>query len=370
MRAGSAEMRARLAAGEIDTLEPAQLYFAWRPKDFLMDGASLELTVGRFTMDVGSRRLIARANYRSLLQSFDGVRTIWTSADKLKVTAFYAAPTFRAPSDTPSAFANEVALNPSRDGILFGGANLEMPLPFDALGEVYLFDLDEDDDGETATRNRNLSTIGVRLRHTPKEGTFDFDLEYAQQTGSTRATTGLADTTDLDHDANMGHAEFGYSLAAPWSPRIALQYDHASGDKSLADLDNERFDPLFGDRSFEFGPTSIWGAISRTNLSSPGIRLEVKPDKASDAYVMARRIGLDSATDTFANSSVRDAAGLSGEEVGTQIEGRYRRWLVQDSVRLTLGAAVIMRGEFLEDAPNTTGADDPLFGFTELTWSF
>ncbi len=101
-------------------------------------------------------------------------------------------------------------------------------------------------------------------------------------------------------------------------------------------------------------------------LSSPGVRLEVKPDKASDAYVMVRRIELESATDSFANSGVRDATGLSGDNVGTQIEGRYRRWLIQDSVRLTLGAAYIARGEFLEDAPNTTGEDDPLFGYTEL----
>jgi Alginate export len=175
---------------------------------------------------------------------------------------------------------------------------------------------------------------------------------------------------DLDQDADMGHAEIGYSFAAPWSPRIALQYDHASGDRSPADLDNERFDSLFGDRSFEFGPTSIYGAISRTNLSSPGIRLEVKPDKASDAYVMVRRIGLESATDSFANSGVRDAAGLSGDEVGTQVEGRYRRWLVQDSLRLTLGGAYIARGAFLEDAPNTTGEDDPLFGYAEVQWTF
>lgn len=358
------------AAGEVDALEPAQLYLAWRPKDFLAAGASLDLTVGRFTMDIGSRRLVARANYRSILSGFDGVRGVWTSADKLKVTAFYTAPTARMPSDAPSALDNEVVLNTSLDNVRFGGAHVETPLPFGMLGEAYVLDLDEDDADGRATRNRDLSTLGVRLRQLPKASAFDFDLEYAHQTGSARATTGAADVTDLDHDASMFHIESGFSFVAPWSPRIALQYDFASGDESPSDPDSGRFDPLFGDRSFEFGPTSIYGAISRTNLASPGVRLEVKPDMASDAYVMVRRIGLDSATDSFANSGVRDAAGLSGDNVGTQIEGRYRRWLVQDSVRMTLGAAYIARGEFLEDAPNTTGEDDPLFGFAEVQWTF
>jgi len=44
------------APSEIDTLEPSQLYLAWRPHNFLMDGAKLDLTLGRFTMDIGSSR--------------------------------------------------------------------------------------------------------------------------------------------------------------------------------------------------------------------------------------------------------------------------------------------------------------------------
>ena len=105
------------AASEIDTLEPAQLYLSWRPDDFLAEGASLDLTAGRFTMDVGSRRLVARANYRSILVSFDGVRAIWTSAGDLKITLAYTASVGRAPSDAASAIDNEVALNPSLDQI-------------------------------------------------------------------------------------------------------------------------------------------------------------------------------------------------------------------------------------------------------------
>ena len=81
------------APGEVDALEPVQLFAAWRPKDFLMKGASLDLTVGRFTMDVGSRRLVSRSGFRNILSSFDGVRGAWSGPDGVKVTGFYTAPT-------------------------------------------------------------------------------------------------------------------------------------------------------------------------------------------------------------------------------------------------------------------------------------
>lgn len=210
----------------------------------------------------------------------------------------------------------------------------------------------------------------MRLHKAPQDNQFDFDLEYAHQSGSVHATASALDTTSLDHTAEMAHAETGFSFNAPWSPRLALQYDFASGDRSPTEGDNQRFDPLFGDRAFEFGPTSIFGFISRSKLSSPGIRLEVRPDSASDAYIMARDVSLESTSDSLANSGVRDAAGLSGDHAGLQIEGRYRRWLVKDSVHLSLGAAMLLTSDFLEDAPNARRRGDPTYGYSELTWTF
>lgn len=358
------------AASQIDTLEPAQFYLAWRPKDFLAEGAKLDLTAGRFTMDVGSRRLVARANFSSVLATFDGAKAVWTSADKLAVTLVYTSPAGRAPSTVAEAIDNEVKFNPTFDNIRFVVAHLDSPLPFGMKGEAYVMDLEEDDASDAASRNRDYATIGARLRKLPAKSQVDFDLEYARQSGTVRATTNPLDITPLDHEAEMAHAEAGFSFDAPWSPRLALQYDFASGDRSPTDGGSERFDPLFGDRSFEFGPTSLHGFIARTNLSSPGIRLEVKPDSASDAYVMARDVRLDEARDGFANSGVRSSAGLAGDHAGVQIEGRYRRWLVKDSLRLSVGAAAVFTGDLLETAPNATGQGDPIYGYTDLTWTF
>jgi hypothetical protein len=356
--------------GEIDVLEPAQMYVAWRPADFLAPGAALDLTLGRFTMDIGSRRLVARSNFRSILTTFDGVRGAWTSTEGVEVTAFYTRSVDRAPSDASSALDNEAVFNPSEENVRFAGVHVEGPLPLGITGEVFLFDLDEDDASDAPTRNRDLSTAGLRLNRAPGSGRIDGELEFIRQTGTVRGSSNPADTVDLDHDASFFHVQAGYTFDGSWSPRISVHYDFASGDKSPTDLSSERFDSLFGDRSFEFGPTSIYGAVARTNFKSPAVRLEIEPGGRSEAYAMVRQVKLDQARDRFANSGVRDATGASGSDVGLQVDARYRRWLVPDSVRLAVGGAALFRDDFLKSAPNATLEGDTYYGYTELTFSF
>lgn len=354
----------------VDTIEPIQLFASWTWKDAFAPGASLKTDAGRFTMDLGSRRLLARPNFSNLMLGFDGVRSAWTTADKLKVTAFAMSPLRREPGDLPSLYDNEVALNATADGIRFLGAHLDAPLPHGARGEAYVFQLDERDRSDAPSRNRDLLTLGGRLVRKPSDGVWDFDIELAHQTGTARATTNSLDVTDLDHEVMMLHLEGGFSFEAPMSPRVSVQYDYASGDESPLDGESGRFDPLFGDRSFEFGPTNIWGALARGNLSSAGVRLEFEPDEASDVYLMARHVELAEARDRFSNSGVVDVTGTSGRVVGQQVEMRYRRWLVEDYVRLALGGAVLFDGPFLRDAPNATGEGDAMYGYSEISWTF
>ncbi len=355
---------------QIDTLEPIQLLASWTWKNAFVPGASLKTDAGRFTMDIGSRRLVARPNFSNLMQGFDGVRATWTGADKMKVTAFAVSPTRREPEDLPSLFDNEAALNASNDGIRFVGVHLDAPLPVDIRGEVYVFGLDERDRSDAPSRNRDLLTIGGRVVRKAAPGAWDVDFELARQSGTARASTAALDVTDLDHDAMMLHLEGGFSFEAPMSPRVSVLYDFASGDESPLDGESGRFDPLFGDRSFEFGPTSIWGLLARGNLSSPGVRLEFEPDAASDVLLMVRHIELAEARDRFANSGVVDVTGAAGREVGQQVEVRYRRWLVEDSVRLAIGGAMLVDGAFLQDAPNATHEGDAMYGYSEISWVF
>ena len=60
----------------------------------------------------------------------------------------------------------------------------------------------------------------------------------------------------------------------------------------------------------------------------------------------------------------------SGDNVGTHVELRWRHQVIPDSVRLTFGAAAIIRDDFLKTAPNATLEGDSYFGYTELLFQF
>ena len=194
-------------------------------------------------------------------------------------------------------------------------------------------------------------------------------MEGGWQTGETRNSTSAADLRDLDVDAQYLHLEVGKTFDAAWSPRVSLEYDFASGDESATDGDYNRFDGLFGPRRPDFGPPGAYGPLGRSNLNSPGVRLEVAPNKRWDAMAFYRALYLDEATDSFANTGVRDATGRSGDFAGHQFEARARYWIVPKSTRLEFGVAKLFNGEFLDDAPNATGAET-LFGYVELNQTF
>lgn len=357
-------------AEEVDALELGQLYLAWRPQDFILAGDELDVMAGWLTVDVGSRRLIARANYRNIYNMFQGVDARWTTQGGFEARAIHVSPRKRLADDTDSALDNEVVANPAMDEVKLSIFSLTAPVGDDATLEGYLYTLDEDDSADAATRNRDLQTVGVRLFRDTETGRLDFDLEYARQTGSIRATTAASDLVTLNHQAEMAHLELGYTFDGPHEVRISALYDYASGDRSPLDASSQRFDNLFGDRSFEFGPTSIFGALSRNNLASAGMRIEAKIDDASDILLMAREARLDQARDSFGGSGVRDPSGLSGRNAGVLVEARYRRWLIEDTVQLQTGLGWLPRGDFLKTAPNTTGLGDPFYTYVQATWEF
>jgi hypothetical protein len=85
---------------------------------------------------------------------------------------------------------------------------------------------------------------------------------------------------------------------------------------------------------------------------------------------MYRAAWLDSATDSLANTGVKDASGRSGTFAGQQIEGRVRTWIVPKLLRLDTGAALLINGRFLKDAPNANGNGIPIYGYADITATF
>lgn len=348
---------------EVNTIEPVQVYLIGEI------GKDAELQLGRMTMDWGSRRLVSRQNFRNSTNAYTGARFDWRPAKGDSVTLFWVMPQDRLPNDKESILDNGIALDRERlDQQFFGARVVKADVVGRAGLETYVYRLFERDGDNFATRNRRLWTTGFRLLQTPKKNRFDFEVEAALQGGTTRASSAASDRTDLDVDAGFAHASIGYTFDAPWSPRVAVAYDYASGDRRGGSYG--RFDTLFGARVFEFGPSSLYGPIGRANLSAPELRLEVKPDKRWDGYVAGRPLWLDSAADSFSSTGLRDAAGATGRYAGTQFDLRARYWLRPGSVRLSAGLAVLAKGRFLKEAPRAPDNGDTRYGFFEATWGF
>jgi len=356
------------ASSQLNAAELLQASLTWAPEDVFTPGDDLRVTLGRTTIDLGSRRLIARSNFSSVPTSFDGLDVAWTSPSGFEVRALTVNPVSRRPSDDGSLLDNEIALDSRLDNIRLSALWGDMPLPGSMTAEIGYYLLDEDDGSDVRTRNRHLDTWSARLKRKPGAGSVDFDIEGALQTGEVRASASATDITDLSKDSRMLHAEVGYTLSSRLV-RVSAHYDFASGDDSAGDGDDNRFDPLFGDRSFELGPTSMFGAVARTNLQSAAIRAEISPPGLWDGLVSLRTVRLESATDSFGGSGLRDASGASGSDAGEQIEWLIRRWLVKDVARLAVGGAIFLRGDFLRDVAGGPSGD-PAYTYADLTWTF
>ncbi len=346
------------AAQQVDALEPLQAYLALSPTP------RIEMDFGRFTQDLGSRRLISRSAFSNTITAFDGVRVTASPAAGAHLTALYVKPTTRRPDDIGLELDNEAGLNATADSTRLWGAHAAFPLGGAMSGETYALRLEEKDASDLETRNRRLWTYGVRLRQTAGPSRIDVDLEWIGQSGRSRAASSAADLADLDHRASFVHAEAGYTFALAGAPRVSISYDNASGDRSPTDGKTQRFDTLYGDRSFELGPTALYGLIARTNLDSLAARIDIQPDARTDANLTLRNMRLDSASDSFGGTRIRDASGASGRQVGVQVDGRMRWWAIPKRVRIEAGAAFLFAGSFLERAPNAPTRGDIAYSYT------
>lgn len=355
----------------VDTVELLQGYAALRLGGPFGDDGRSEIRFGRQTLNIGSRRLVARNDFRNTSNSFTGLHYEWQLAGGPAVRAFYVLPVRRLPSDVPSLLANDIESNDESSELGFWGLHGQWPgLLRGATGEVYLFGLHEDDSADQPTRNRQLYTPGLRLARKPAQAKWDLDLEAAVQFGAQRATTAAADTRDLDHFAWFGHAEVGYTVDRAWSPRVALLYDYASGDDDATDGNSNRFDTLYGARRFDHGPTGIYGAFARANIRSPGLRLAARPAKFLEVMATYRPYCLASNVDAWTTSGMRDPAGHSGSSIGHQLEARVRMDVLPGNVRLEAGCAYLLAGEFIESAPNATYRGDTTLGYLSLELTF
>jgi Alginate export len=334
----------------------------------LGDELVLRASAGRMTIDVGSRRLVARNGFRNTINNFTGVDlALEDGAHQLRV--FATLPVRRLPDVAEDVADNRIVFDRESFDVVFAGQFGSLPLGESLSLEGYLLELVERDGEERATRNRRLLTPGARILRKPSVGSWDLELESALQVGKSRASGADDDTEDLSHLALFQHASFGYTLDVWARPRLVAQYDFASGDGDPRDDSNNRFDTLFGGRRFELGPTGVYGALARSNLRSPGGRIEIAPHETVTSFVGWRAAWLASARDSWTTASRRDGDGASGTFIGHQLEVRFRYTPWRGNLRLEAGAAHLFPGHFVRNVSAPDAAPATTMVYSQISGS-
>ncbi|PEQ14002.1 hypothetical protein B2G71_04585 [Novosphingobium sp. PC22D] len=361
-RAYSIDETTPLGSGDIDALEVAQ---AWVAAD-VAEGA--RLTAGRFLLNIGSKRLAGDPAYRNAANAFTGLRFDWQGQgdSPTALTAFFTLPDDRLPNDKPALARNKFKFDRERWDLRFWGAHVARKIGT-IDGELYVIGLDENDYPGKATRNRHLVTVGSRLRRSFKSG-ISAELEGMVQRGNIRESK-AADAPEVPVRAWSMHADLAYRLGGSLKPRITVFGDIASGDKA-GTRKYERFDSLYGPRRGDWGPTSLFGPLGRSNIKGAGIRFDIAPSKRFDVFGEWRRVGLVSASDAFSFTRVIDPEGNSGRDGGSQFQARARYWLVPKRMQLETGAAYLDKGRFLKTAPNAPRTGDTKYGYASALYTF
>jgi hypothetical protein len=357
-----------LTNNEANAVEPVQAYVT---AAFGGDGkgsTAIDVQAGRFLLNLGSRRLVAADDYRNTTTGYTGLRGTMTTPGGVTAALIYTLPQQRRPDDFDALQDNRVTLDgESLNLVLWGGIVARSRTIGPAMAELSFFHLGEDDAPGRPNRNRSLDTVGGRLLRDPAPETVDYEIEGFYQWGSIRSSIAAA-APRLDVAAWFLHAEAGYTLPGSWKPRIAFEFDRASGDGPGGKFG--RFDTLFGMRRADYAPSGIYSTAGRTNIATPGIRLEATPGKRVDWFVTWKALWLADRHDAFSTTAVRDASGASGSFAGHQLDGRLRYWIVPRQLRLEFDGVYLAKGRFLETAPNAPAAHDTTYASFNLTATF
>jgi len=339
---GTASSSKALTPNIANPLELLQGYVELPFNSLLIEGGKSQLKAGRITMNAGSRRLVARNGYRNTINAFTGAELKWQLGQR-KLQAFYTLPVRRLVDG--DIRDNEPRFDSEYSKIRFWGIYYSQPLlATKNYAEAFLLGLNEKDTPDWLTKQRELYTYGLRFWRKPLVSQFDYQLETTYQLGESKASKTASIT--LDHFAHFHHAELGYSFNTIGSPRLILQYDYASGDDDSSDSKNNRFDTLYGGRRFDFGPTSIFGAFARHNISSPGLRLKLKPQNKVSAMMSLRGFWRASTGGAWTG------AGIKGDSsyIGTQIEARLRWKVLPGNLHVESGVAHVFAGDLMDEA--------------------
>lgn len=293
------------------------------------DGA-IKVRAGRQEMAFDLQRFIAVRDGPNMRQAFDGVWADWEHGP-WRVIGYATQPVQNRSVDSFDDHSNgHLTLN---------GLRLERQGlgPGDLSGYYSRYRRDG---------ARFLDAVGDErrdvydLRYNGKAGNIDWDVEGMAQQGRVGAKSVSAWA--------LGSI-VGYTFAkSPWTPRMGVQFDMASGDRHAGDGELNTFNPLFANGYY----FSLAGLTGYSNLIHLKPSLTVKPVKALSvisAIGLQWRQTTDDAVYVQSMAGVPRTAGRGSRWTGAYAQLRTD-WLVSPNVTASLEAVHFQAGDTLRAA--------------------
>lgn len=340
-----AETRQLWGEGQLDNFKPAPLGLT-----------GIILKIGRQEFSYGSQRLIGPVNWSNVGQIFDAGKLSFKFADrKLDIDIFAGGKVLiKSPREQNDLYDGSANDRLSGYYVLYSGLK-------NTTIEQYV--LNRNTDGKTVSFRQTGDgeiedyTIGARAKGKLAGTSFDYEIEAAKQVGNSGA---------LDVDAQMAIAILGYTFDNSWKPRLAFEFNYASGDSDASDGQRATFDNLYPTNHLFYGYMDF---VSLQNINNYRLQLNVFPHQRLELAADTHFIFLDSSKDSLyaANQTVKRAtAAGAGTHVGNEID-LLAKFQATKSVEILAGYSHLFAGEFLKD----TGADDDAdFAYIQTTLNF
>jgi hypothetical protein len=315
----------------------------------------LTLHAGRMAFELLDRRLIARNEWRNTTNNFDGLRlSLGQQHNDWQLQVMRLHPVARRLTGVDKSDLDQ------RFDVLTGHWRRWSSV---VTLEPHYLRLRQQASQANGMRERDIRGYGLRASGKLLESRFNYDVSGMQQHGDDRGQ---------EHEAQSYLAELGYTWTHPWQPRLSVFHGRASGDANPLDSENNRFDRFFGFAR----PWSSSDYIIYENLRTEKLRVEFQPRAGVRMDLGIGRYRLDSAKDRLANLLAgsafnRDVSGLSGTDIGTELDARVRFSPAQH-VGVNIGYSHFRHGDFVrlrQQAANKKSSADSDFLYLELTLS-
>lgn len=297
------------------------------------------LKAGRQEMFFGDERLIGRSNWSNASRTFDAVRLMLRSQKHGARLDFFASSVVR------NRFTSFDQVQPGRN---FYGVNLALTklVPKATLEPyVYLKTVPSVTGADKQTGNERLYTSGLRWSGTIPGG-FDYRARYSLQSG---------------HFANNSirawawYGVLGYTIPkSRVEPRFSLEYNYASGNRSIGGAVTGTFDLLYPTTHQWRRATDLFG---EQNIKDLKLGFNFRPLRKMRVYIDYSDLKLasryDSLYDTTGAVLVKvPKSGALSTDIGKELD-IYATYDVNRRLQVGAGIGHLYAGRFLKQ--NTPG---------------